>query len=86
MTEPVHLDSDIQRVFLSLFEEHRNRKRKIRLLGTALSNLTHGGEQLDLLDAARREKLEKLTRAADGLRNRFGFDKIQFGGSLKRDD
>ncbi|HWZ99266.1 MAG TPA: DNA polymerase IV [Candidatus Dormibacteraeota bacterium] len=86
MPEPVHLDSDIQRVFLTLFEEHRNKKRKIRLLGTALSNLTHGGEQLDLLDAARREKLEKLTRAADGLRDRFGFEKIQFGGSLKRDD
>ena len=86
MPQPVHLDADIQRVFLSLFEGHRNKKRKIRLLGTALSNLTHGGEQLNLLDAARREKLEKLTRAADGLRDRFGFEKLQFGGSLKRDD
>ena len=86
MPEPVHLDSDIQRVFQMLFEEHRNRKRKIRLLGVALSNLTHGGEQLALLDAERREKLERLTRAADGLRDRFGFGKIQFGGSLKRDD
>jgi len=86
MPEPTYLDADIQRVFLSLFEEHRNKKRKIRLLGTALSNLTHGGEQLNLLDAARREKLEKLTRAADDLRNRFGFGKIQFGGSLKRDE
>src|SRR5215475_3787855 len=85
MPEPVHFDGDIQRVFLELFEEHRNRKRKIRLLGTALSNLTHGGEQLNLLDAARREKLEKLTRAADQLRDRFGFGKIQFGGSLKSD-
>jgi DNA polymerase-4 len=86
MQEPVHLDADIQRVFQLLFEQHRNKKRKIRLLGTALSNLTHGGEQLDLLDAGRREKLEKLTRAADGLRDRFGFGKIQFGGSLKRED
>jgi DNA polymerase-4 len=86
MPEPVHLDGDIQRVFLELFEEHRNKKRKIRLLGTALSNLMHGGEQLNLLDAARREKLEKLTRAADSLRDRFGFGKIQFGGSLKRDE
>src|SRR5262249_29048665 len=83
MPQPVHLDADIQRVFLSLFEGHRNKKRKIRLLGTALSNLTHAGEQLNLLDAARREKLEKLTRAADGLRDRFGFEKLQFGGSLK---
>lgn len=86
MPEPVHLDADIQRVFLQLFEEHRNKKRKIRLLGTALSNLTHGDEQLNLLDASRREKLDKLTRAADSLRDRFGFGKIQFGGSLRRDE
>src|SRR5262252_989063 len=86
MPEPVHLDADIQQVFLQLFEEHRNKKRKIRLLGTALSNLTNGGEQLNLLDASRREKLDKLTRAADSLRDRFGFGKIQFGGSLGRDE
>jgi len=86
MPEAVHLDADIQRVFLAIFEEHRNKKRKIRLLGTALSNFTHGGEQLDLLDAARREKLEKLTAATDKLRDRFGFGKIQFGGSLKREE
>lgn len=86
MREPVQLDTDVQRVFLALFQEHRNAKRKVRLLGTALSNLTHGGEQLDLLDAGRREKLEKLTKATDKLRDRFGFGKIQFGGSLKRED
>ena len=86
MPEPVHLDTDIHRAFLSLFEAHRNKKRKIRLLGTALSNFTHGGEQLDLLDAPRREKLEKLTAATDKLRDRFGFGKIQFGGPLKREE
>jgi len=86
MPDPVHLDADIQRAFLALFDEHRNKKRKIRLLGTALSNFTHGGEQLDLLDAAHREKLEKLTATTDKLRDRFGFGKIQFGGSLKRED
>src|SRR5262249_12897365 len=74
--DPFHLDEDIQRFFLSFFKKHQKKKRKIRLLGTALSNLPHGGEQLTLLDAARREKLEKLTRAADGLRDRFGFEKL----------
>jgi hypothetical protein len=38
-------------------------KRKIRLLGVSLSGLTRGGEQLDLVKAERRERLEKLTRA-----------------------
>jgi DNA polymerase-4 len=85
LLEPTRLDADIFRVFNSLFAEHRDMKRKIRLLGVSLSGLTHGGEQLDLLEAERRERLEKLTRATDKLRDRFGFGKVQFGGSLRAD-
>jgi hypothetical protein len=51
----------------------------------SLSSFTHGGEQLDLLEKERREKLAKLTKAADRLRDRFGFGKVQFGGSLSAD-
>jgi len=86
LPEPGRLDADIFEVFQSLFHEHRDKKRKIRLLGVGLSGLTHGGEQLDLLDAERREKLEKLTHVTDKLRDRFGFGKVQFGGSLRRED
>ena len=39
-----------------------------------------GSEQLDLLDPGRREKLERLARATDRLRDRFGFSKVQLGG------
>jgi DNA polymerase IV len=85
LSEPTQLDSEIFRVVQKLFVEHRNAKRKIRLLGVALSSFTHGGEQLDLLDPERRERLEKLTKATDKLRDRFGFGKIQFGGSLRPD-
>jgi hypothetical protein len=56
----------------------------VRLLGVALSSFSHGGEQLDLLDARRREKLERLARATDHLRDRFGFSKVQFGGSVTK--
>lgn len=80
--EPVQFDADAFAHFLALLREHRNTKRKIRLLGVAFSGLTHGNEQLDLLDPLRRAKLEKLSRAADSLRDRFGFQKVQFGGSL----
>jgi DNA polymerase IV len=82
LAEPTQLDSDIYAVFQELFRKHRDRKRKVRLLGVALGGFTRGNEQLDLLDAKRREKLEKLTKAADRLRDRFGFGKVQFGGSL----
>jgi DNA polymerase-4 len=80
------LDAGINTVFQELFQKHRDQSRKVRLLGVSLSNFSHGGEQLDLLQAERREKLQKLTQATDRLRDRFGFSKVQFGGSLRRGD
>jgi DNA polymerase-4 len=86
LAEPTRLDADIFAVFQELFRVHRDPRRKIRLLGVSLSGLTHGSEQLDLLEAERRARLEKLTSAADHLRDRFGFGKVQFGGSLRHDE
>jgi DNA polymerase-4 len=84
--ESTTLDAGINAVFQELFQKHLDRSRKVRLLGVSLSNFSHGGEQLDLLQAERREKLQKLTQATDRLRDRFGFSKVQFGGSLRRGD
>jgi DNA polymerase-4 len=81
--EPTHLDPIVFDTVKKLFERHCDHARKVRLVGVALSSFTHGGEQLDLLDAARREKLERIAQATDALRDRFGFSKIQFGGSLR---
>ena len=85
LAAPTQLDGDIYAVFQELFRKHRDAKRKVRLLGVSLSGLTHDNEQLDLLEKERREKLAKLTKAADRLRDRFGFGKVQFGGSLSSD-
>jgi DNA polymerase-4 len=84
--ESTALDSGINAVFQELFQNHRDHRRKVRLLGVSLSNFSHGGEQLDLLQAERRKKLQKLTQATDRLRDRFGFSKVQFGGSLRPGD
>ena len=84
LREATHLDPIVFEAVTKLFERHCDRTRKVRLLGVALSTFTHGGEQLDLLDAARREKLERLAQATDKLRDRFGFSKIQFGGSISK--
>src|SRR5947199_549263 len=86
LAEPTPLDADIYAVFQGLFREHRDTRRKVRLLGVSLSGFTHGNNQLDLLEAERREKLARLTKAADRLRDRFGFGKVQFGGSLSAED
>jgi DNA polymerase IV len=84
--DPVHLDADIHAVFLDIFHAHRDPIRKVRLLGVALSGMCHDAKQLDLLEADRREKLDRLTKAADQLRDKFGFGSVQFGGSLRPDD
>jgi len=54
----------------------------LRLVGVALTNFSAGSGQLDLLDPGRREKLERLARTTDRLRDKFGFSKLQLGGSL----
>jgi DNA polymerase-4 len=82
--EGAKLDPEIFRGFLELFHKHWDRKRKVRLLGVSLSGFTHGEAQLELWDAERRAKLEKLIGAADKLRDRFGFGAVRFGGSLPR--
>jgi DNA polymerase IV len=86
LATPTSLDSDIFAVFQDLLRKHRERKRKVRLLGVSLGSFSHGEQQLNLLDAPRHAKLEKLMHAADALRDRFGFDSLQFGGSLHHED
>jgi len=65
-----------------LFENNWDRRQQVRLLGVALSQFEHAAPQLNLLDAGQRDRLEKLARATDHLRDKFGFSKLQRGGSL----
>lgn len=83
--QPTQLDQDVFGVFQELFWAHRDLRAKIRLLGVSLSGLMHKTAQLELIEAERRAKLEKLASAADQLRDRFGFRSVQFGGSLRRE-
>jgi len=82
LSEPANLDAVILSALRVSFIARLDRRRKVRLLGAALSGFSHGAGQLNLLDAAHREKLEKLAHAADRLRDRFGFEKVRYGGSL----
>jgi DNA polymerase-4 len=84
---PASLDPVIHGTIQQLFDAHWDPQQKVRLLGVELASLTSpagDARQLDLLDARRHEKLERLARATDRLRDRFGFSKVQFGGSLRR--
>jgi DNA polymerase-4 len=81
LPEPTHLDPVFLATLRRLFDRHWER-RPVRLIGIEFDNLSHGANQMDLFDPEWREKLERLARAADQLRDRFGFEKVQFGGSL----
>lgn len=83
LPQSTSLDQAIFGTAKELLSRHRDTRQAVRLLGVALTGLGSGKKQLDLLDSGRREKLEKLARAADRLRDRFGFDKVQLGGSLR---
>jgi DNA polymerase IV len=82
LKEPSDLDSEFLKAFGELFTRTWDGAAMLRLVGVDLSTFTAGSEQLELLDPGRREKLERLARATDKLRDRFGFSKVQFGGSL----
>jgi len=81
LPESTHLDSILLAALRRLFERHCER-RPVRLIGIEFGTLSHGANQIALFDPQSREKLERLARATDQLRDRFGFTSIQFGGSL----
>jgi len=82
LPDPSDLDAAILKCLRDLFAAAWDGKRLVRLVGAALSGFSSASGQLDLLDPDRREKLERLARATDDLRDRFGFNKLQLGGSL----
>jgi DNA polymerase-4 len=87
LPEPSDLDSVFLKSLRDLFARAWNGKVLLRLVGVSLTTFSSGSAQFDLLDPERREKLERLARATDRLRDRFGFSKVQLGGSLAvRDD
>ena len=64
LREPSNLDSVFLATLRSLFDANWTGK-ELRLVGVALTGFTPAPGQMDLLDAGRGEKRERLARAAD---------------------
>jgi len=87
LAEPADLDSVFLQAISKLFSQAWDGRLNLRLVGVALTGFSGGPQQFDLLDPNRREKLERLAKTTDRLRDKFGFSKLQYGGSLPaRDD
>jgi len=86
LKEPTDLDAVLLGAVRELFCAAWDGRAMLRLIGVALSSFSSAAAEAGLLDAGKREKLEGLARTADRLRDKFGFSKLQFGGSLPGPD
>jgi len=81
---PVDTDEEIIRLALSLFDQF-SLERRIRLIGVGTGDIVRPGEepmQLGLFDEPRKDSV--IDRTVDAIRDRFGEDLIQRGGTRKR--
>lgn len=85
LDEPTHLDSIIFEKVLQMFSAAWDGKEKIRLVGVRTSNLEGFASQRGLFNSAKDEKLDRILRAADQVRGRYGFDALQLARSLDRE-
>jgi DNA polymerase IV len=86
LTAPGDLDGVILATVRELLRAAWNGSAKVRLVGVGVSSFLAASTatgQLELLDSGHREKLERLAQATDRVRDRFGFSKLQLGGSLR---
>ena len=80
LQEPTDITDEIMSAAYQLFRENYHWPRPIRSLGIRADDLVMGQipVQLDLfMNELRREKQEKLDRAVDDIRRRFGYHSVQ---------
>lgn len=81
--EAMNLDDAVFHSGVTLLEKTLGKKFKpVRLIGLEVSNLVAGETQLGLFDTDSK-RLEKVDRAIDYLRDKYGFDAIQTGYTLE---
>ncbi|MFC1912486.1 DNA polymerase IV [Chloroflexota bacterium] len=80
-TDQVIFDTGFNLLKKDLFQE----KQPVRLVGIGVSNLVETGRQLDMLDSST-QRLQKLNRVIDRIRNKYGFTAIQTGRTLQLKD
>jgi len=78
----IDLDDNIFQVAVRLLEAALVKKnRPVRLIGLEVSNLVAGEKQLSLFNVETK-RMEKVDRAIDRIRDKYGFDAIQTGYTI----
>jgi len=82
---PTDQDDEIAAAALELFERHWPAGRPVRLIGVGISGFTAPGRQLGLWEnPADVQEKQRLQKALDALRDRFGEDAVRRGSDLIR--
>ena len=83
LSQPTDLDQTIFQIGNDLLQKAVIADRQaIRLIGIGVSNLSEPGMQLSLMNDTER-RLEKLNRAVDRIRDKYGFTAIQTGRTIQ---
>jgi DNA polymerase IV len=77
---PTDYDPEIRNISMDLLTSNHDGKTPLRLIGIGLSNFTNES-QLELDLESGKEKRDKILKAFDRLRNKYGDDSIKFGES-----
>ena len=92
LAAPTYVSRDLVEAAMALVRAAWNEKTPVRALTITAQNLVEegdAGEQLNLFAAnaaPRRDKLEKLEKAMDGIRDKFGREAISSASNLRRGD
>lgn len=92
LAAPTYVSRDLVEAAMALVRAAWNEKAPVRALTITAQNLVEegdAGEQLNLFAAnaaPRRDKLEKLEKAMDGIRDKFGREAISSASNLRRGD
>jgi DNA polymerase-4 len=85
LDEPTSLDKEIlvaaRALFDRAFEDVIRRKKGVRLIGVAATNIVESATE-DLFEPVERTRLRELTTAIDQVRKKFGFDAVATAETL----
>jgi nucleotidyltransferase/DNA polymerase involved in DNA repair len=84
LTQPTNLTEVLYREGRDLLRRAWVQGRKVRLVGIGASNLSTMGHQLDLFGRHDGERLARLAKAVDEIRDRFGEEAIRRASLLER--
>ena len=84
LADPTDISKEVYQITKSLFAELWDGHTPLRLLGVALTNVTHEDtSQLSLFPDESRERARKLDKATDAINNKFGAATIVRGTSVQ---